>query len=84
MGSRPDRRARGMLHISGGDSEWGVAESGRGGSNVPPTGGNNRWGNVIDIRSGERRDFHFVCEKPFPKQPKKEYQLYLVIFTCEC
>ena len=27
VGIRPDRRARGMLHISGG-SEWGVAESG--------------------------------------------------------
>ena len=61
VGSRPDRCARGMLHISGGGSERGVAESGRGGSNVPPTGGNNRWGNVIDIRSGETKDFHFVC-----------------------
>ena len=30
VGIRPDRRARGMLHISEGGSEWGVGESGRG------------------------------------------------------
>ena len=41
VGIRPDRRARGMLHSSGGGSEWGVGESGRGGSHVPPP-----WGNV--------------------------------------
>ena len=46
MGIRPDRRARGMLHISGGGSEWGVGESGRGGSNVPPPWGNAGRGNV--------------------------------------
>ena len=46
VGIRPDRRARGMLHISGGGSEWGVAESGRGGSNVPPPWGNAGRGNV--------------------------------------
>ena len=46
MGIRPDRRARGMLQISGGGSEWGVAESGRGGLNVTPTWGNAGEGNI--------------------------------------
>ena len=46
VGIRPDRRARGMLHISGGGSEWGVGQSGRGRWNVPPTWGNAGRGNV--------------------------------------
>ena len=46
VGIRPDRRARGMLHISGGGSELGVGQSGRGRWNVPPTWGNAGRGNV--------------------------------------
>ena len=56
VGSRPDRRARGMLHVSGGGSEWGVAESGRGGLKVLPT-----WGNVglLFFRNYISVSFHF-------------------------
>ena len=46
VGIRPDRRARGMLHINGGGREWGVAESGREEWNVPPTWGNAGRGNI--------------------------------------
>ena len=50
VGIRPDRRARGMLHISEGGSKWNVGESGREGSNVPPSKGNACRGNVRNGR----------------------------------